>query len=96
MGRKHDENQTIFAFAFKARKPKRGWYFVCMRRRKVYGQVCTVRPDKSFKRTGPYGVVIDSRKSGSTWESVQYDESGEFRFMEKVPIGFSGHLACRS
>ena len=89
MGRRGDELQTVFGFAFKAKRPKRGWYLVCMRRRRVYGCVSTVRRDKSFKRTGAFGVVIDSRKSGSTWESVQYDESGEFRFVEEVPSGFS-------
>ena len=89
MPRKEDESQTILGVAFRAKKPKRGSYLVCLKRRKVYGRVGTVRPDKSFKRSGPYGVVIDSRKSGTTWESVQYDPSGEYRFLEKVPRDFT-------
>ncbi len=81
--------QTVFGFAFKPRRPRRGWFLVCMRRRKVYGVVGTVRRDKTFKRIGDQGVVIDSRKSGVTWESIQLDESGEFRFVEEVPPGFT-------
>ncbi len=89
MVRGNAENQTILGFAFKARKPKRGWHLVCMKRQKVYGCVGTVRPDKTFKRTGPHGLVVDSRRTGATWESIQYDPSGEFRFMERVPPEFT-------
>ena len=83
-----DQRQTVLGFAFRPLKPKRGWHFVCMRRRKVYGRVETVRPDRSFKWTGSFGVVIDSRKTGATWETVQLDKSGEFRFLEVVPADF--------
>ena len=60
-----------------------------MKRQKVYGKVGTVRPDRSFKYVGPYGVVVDSRKTGTTWETIQYDRSGEFRFLENVPRDFA-------
>ncbi len=89
MDRRNSENQTILGFAFKAKKPRRGWHLVCMKRRKVYGRVGTVRPDKTFKRSGPHGLVVDSRRTGVTWESIQYDSSGEFRFLEEVPPEFS-------
>jgi hypothetical protein len=95
MGRRGDEHQKVFPFAFRPKKPKRGWYLVCMRRRRVYGRVATVRRDKTFKRIGSYGVFIDSRKSNTTWESIQFDESGEYRFVESPPPGFevAPHLA---
>ena len=89
MSRRDHERQTTFQFVFKARKPKRGWHLVCLKRRKIYGQVGTVRPDRTFKYIGPYGVIVDSRKSGRTWETIQYDRSGEFRFLEEVPRDFS-------
>ncbi len=89
MGRTSRENQVVFGFAFKARKPKRGWHLVCMKRSRVYGTVGTVRPDRTFKYTASYGLVMDSRKTGATWETIQYRKSGEFRFVEQVPDGFS-------
>jgi len=96
MGRRGDEHQKVFPFAFQPKKPKRGSWLVCMRRRRVYGQVATVRRDKTFKRTGAYGAVIDSRKTGTTWESIQFDESGEFRFLESLPSGFEPAPGLRS
>ncbi len=89
MGRGFDENQIVMGFAFKARKPRRGWHLICRQRERVYGRVTTIRPDRTFKRIGPNGVVIDSRKAGLTWESIQYDPSGEFRFVPAVPPGFT-------
>jgi hypothetical protein len=88
VARRESDQQTIMGFAFKAKKPKRGAHFVCLKRRRFYGTVRTIRPDRTFKYVGPYGLVMDSRREGMTWETVQYDKKGEFRFVEELPEGF--------
>ena len=90
MARRKSDEQTVMPFAHKARRPKRGSHFVCLKRRRVYGTVRTVRSDRTFRYVGPYGLIVDSRKSGMTWESIQKDLSGQFRFVEELPEGFRG------